>query len=79
MITEQQKENEWTNIRISSMTVRRLRVLKAQHDYTHFDELINKALDIFEGYDQTIDCLPLPQPCHKLKGNIHNKKKEKKQ
>lgn len=29
--------------------------------------------------DKTIDCLPLPQPCHKLKGNIHNNKKGKKQ
>jgi hypothetical protein len=26
-----------------------------------------------------LDCLPLPQPCHKLKGNIHTKLQEKQQ
>lgn len=49
MVTKKQYEQGITTVQITTNTLRRLRVIKAQNDYSHFDELINKALDCFEG------------------------------
>ena len=52
MVTAKQFQEGWTSIRVSTMTLKRLRVLKAENDFAHFDELINKALDEYEGYTE---------------------------
>jgi hypothetical protein len=77
MVTQKQMVEGWTNIRVSEMTVRRLRVLKAQNDYSHFDELINKSLDLLEGYDNKSDCFASSQPSHKSKKQHTQTRKEK--
>jgi hypothetical protein len=49
MVTKKQYEQGITTVQVTTNTLRRLRVLKAQNDFAHFDELINKALDVLEG------------------------------
>ena len=59
------------------MTLKRLRVLKAEEDFAHFDELINKTLDNYEGYNHS-DCFASSQPSHKSKRqHIQSKEKRK--
>ena len=50
MVTKKELKEGWTNIRISKMTLKRLRVIKAEEGYAHFDKLINEALNEYEGY-----------------------------
>jgi len=43
-----QRKDTWMNIRVRSMTVKRLRVDKASMDLPVYDDLINLALDELE-------------------------------